>query len=128
MSVGSVLPAGDLACLQAGGAHVQTLALRDTDLRVHGLNVGVPPAAGAPVGVRDRLAEAWPLATNVADGSHVRHSSLIKRKLAERPVNSRPGVHQAATPDSRRASRYRVTARAMAPDTGPLVCRMSTPV
>src|SRR5262245_39859765 len=73
---GSVLPAGDLARLQAGGAHVQTLALRSTDLRVHSLNVGVPPAAGAPVGVRDRLAEAWPLATDVADGSHVRHSFL----------------------------------------------------
>lgn len=67
--------ANDLARPQAGGAHVHALA-GAANLRVHGLNVRVPPAPGLPVGVRDRIAEARPLATDVADGSHVRHPLL----------------------------------------------------
>src|SRR3954468_7657560 len=63
--------ANDLARLDARGAHVQALALGHTHLGVHGLDVRVPPAVGTAVGVRDQLAEAGSLATDVAHGSHV---------------------------------------------------------
>src|ERR1700753_4229748 len=66
----------DLAGLQAGGAHLEALPLRDADLGPYGLDVRVPPAVVTPVGVRDRHAEAGPLATDVANGSHVRHSLM----------------------------------------------------
>src|SRR5436305_6823243 len=63
--------ADDLARLDARGAHVEALALGHAHLGVDGLDVRVPPAVGTAVGVRDRLAEARSLATDVAHGSHV---------------------------------------------------------
>src|ERR1700751_5300954 len=60
--------AGDLACLDAGGADVQALGRARHD-SANGLDVGVPAAAGAAVRVRDVVAEARPLAAYVADGS-----------------------------------------------------------
>src|SRR4051794_1733698 len=59
----------DLAGLQAGRAD----ALLDLVARLehaHGLDVGVPAAARAPVGVGDALAEAGSLPAHVAVGSH----------------------------------------------------------
>src|ERR687886_199297 len=61
--------AGDLARLQAGGAHVEPLRGRP-DHRADPLDVRVPATLGAPVGVRDRVTEARPLAADVAVGSH----------------------------------------------------------
>src|ERR1700761_2050672 len=61
--------AGDLACLDAGGAHVHALG-RAADRGADALDVRVPAAAGAAVRVRDVIAEARPLAAYFADGSH----------------------------------------------------------
>ena len=61
--------AGDLARLDAGGAHVQALG-RTGDDGPNGLDVRVPTTAGTDVRVRHVVAEARPLAANVADGSH----------------------------------------------------------
>jgi len=53
------LAAGDLAGFDAGRAGVDPLLVAaGTGHDVHGLDVGVPPTAGAAVGVRHRLAEA----------------------------------------------------------------------
>src|SRR4051794_6253611 len=66
--------AGDLACLQAGGADVEPLrGLADDG--VHGLDVRVPATGGAPVGVRNRHPEAGALAADVA---HRGHGKLLK--------------------------------------------------
>src|SRR3954452_19806363 len=66
--------AGDLAGLDAGGAHVE--ALRGlADHRAHGLDVGVPAPLRAPVRVRDAVTEARPLAADVAVRSHGDNSS-----------------------------------------------------
>jgi hypothetical protein len=76
----SALPwvlAGDLAGLEAGGAHVE--ALRGlADHRAHGLDVGVPAALGTPVRVRDAVTEARPLAADVAGGSHGQTTPLVQ--------------------------------------------------
>jgi len=61
--------AGDPACLDAGGADVQALG-RAAHGGADTLDVRVPAAAGAAVRVRDVVAEARPLAADVADGSH----------------------------------------------------------
>ncbi len=61
--------AGDLACLDAGGAHVDPLG-RAAGHGADPLDVRVPAAAGAAVRVRDVIAETRPLAAYVADGSH----------------------------------------------------------
>src|SRR6478752_5779001 len=61
--------AGDLAGLDAGGAHVQPLR-RAVHHCAHGLDVRVPAAAGAAVRVGDVVAEGRLLSANVADGSH----------------------------------------------------------
>src|ERR1700756_3906847 len=61
--------AGDLAGLDAGGAHVQALGRAGND-RSNSLDVRVPATASADVRVRHVVAEARPLAANVADGSH----------------------------------------------------------
>ena len=50
------------------------------DLGAHRLDVRVPAAVRLPLGVRNRMAEARPLATDVAHGSHVSHSfRFLKR-------------------------------------------------
>ncbi len=63
------LAAGDLAGLQAGCAHVLTFR-GFAHQRADSLDVWVPAALGAPVRVRDGMAEARPLAADVACGSH----------------------------------------------------------
>ena len=62
----------DLACLQAGGAHVDLTGVTRGNLGTNRLNVRVPATIGTPVRVRDRLTEAGPLGAYVADGSHSR--------------------------------------------------------
>ncbi len=101
--------AGDLAGLDAGGAHVE--ALRGlaglAHHRAHGLDVGVPAALGTPVRVRDAVTEARPLAADVAVGSHgqtlllCRHGS--QRACARWPSMGGPFVRAtaAAYPTSR---------------------------
>src|SRR5580704_13136041 len=61
--------AGDLARLDARGAHLQA-ARRTVHLGPHGLDVWVEAARGAAVRVRDPVTETRPLAADVADGSH----------------------------------------------------------
>ena len=61
--------ARDLAGLDARGAGVQPLR-RAPDHCTHRLDVGVPTTVGTAMRVRDTLAEARPLATDVAVGSH----------------------------------------------------------
>jgi len=61
--------AGDPAGLDAGGAHVQALGRTAYD-DAPALDVRVPAAGGAAVRERDVVAEARPLAADVADGSH----------------------------------------------------------
>lgn len=63
------LGASDLARLEARGAHIQALG-STADEGAHALNVGVPAARGAAVGVRDRVAPARALAANITGGSH----------------------------------------------------------
>ena len=55
--------------LEAGRAHVEALG-GAIDESTHTLDVGVPPAVGPHVGVRDALAEDGALAANVAHSSH----------------------------------------------------------
>ena len=55
--------------LEAGRAHVEALG-GAVDESTHTLDVGVPPAVGPHVGVRDALAEDGALAANVAHSSH----------------------------------------------------------
>src|SRR5216117_3033530 len=66
---GAVALAGDLAGLDAGRAHAQPLG-RSVDGGAHDLDVGVEAARGAAVRVGDPVAEARPLAADVADRSH----------------------------------------------------------
>lgn len=61
--------AGNLAGLQAGGAHVQALG-RAIDECPNALNVRVPAAGSAHVGVRDTLTKPGTLSAYIADGSH----------------------------------------------------------
>ncbi|AJC55758.1 hypothetical protein GZL_03172 [Streptomyces sp. 769] len=61
--------ARDLAGLDARGAGVQLLR-RAPDHCTHRLDVGVPTTVGTAMRVRDTLAEARPLAADVAVGSH----------------------------------------------------------
>lgn len=58
-----------LAGLEAGRAHVEALG-GAVDESTHTLDIGVPPAVGPHVGVRDALAEDGALAANVAHSSH----------------------------------------------------------
>jgi thiamine-monophosphate kinase len=72
-AAGSTVPAralaGDLACLDAGGAHVDPLR-RTADHGADPLDVRVKAAGSAAVRERDVVAEARPLAAYIADGSH----------------------------------------------------------
>ncbi len=61
--------ARDLAGLDARGADVEPLR-RPTDHGTHALDVGVPATGRTAVRVRNAVAEARPLAANVAVGSH----------------------------------------------------------
>ena len=71
VGVGAQL-ARDLACLDAGGAHVELLGglAGLADHGAHRLDVGVPAALRAPVRVGDAVTEARTLAADVAVGSH----------------------------------------------------------
>lgn len=61
--------ARDLAGLDARGADVEPLR-RPTDHGTHALDVGIPATGRTAVRVRNAVAEARPLAANVAVGSH----------------------------------------------------------
>jgi hypothetical protein len=61
--------ADDLAGLQARGAHVQPLRGL-ADECVNRLDVGVPAARGAAVGVRNGHAESRPFAADIANSGH----------------------------------------------------------
>ena len=76
--------AGDLACLDAGGADVQPLAGTAADHSTNGLDVGIPAAAGAAVGVRYGHAEARTLAADIAHSRHGRHSKREVSRTAAR--------------------------------------------
>src|SRR3954471_2221837 len=76
--------AGDLACLEAGGADVETLRGL-ADLGVHGLDVRVPAARGAAVGVGHGHAEARTLAADVAHRGHEKLPEIRSNGLAGEP-------------------------------------------
>jgi hypothetical protein len=62
----------------------------DGDQRANGLHVRVPPARGAAVGVGHRLAEAGPLAADVA---HAGHGELLRdlvRRARRRMLAGQP--------------------------------------
>ena len=90
----------DLAGFEAGGAYVEAVTIAGADSRPDGLNVRVPPAMCPPMRVRDRHAEARPLAADVAHGSHVTHSLGLSRGWYARLPGGRgeayPAVHGAA--------------------------------
>src|SRR6266568_1713286 len=83
----AALGAGDLACLQARGAHGEALAGAGSHERADGLHVRVPPAVGAAVGVRDGHAEARALAADIADAGH--DGLLDRYATSERPATCR---------------------------------------
>src|SRR5207248_2590625 len=68
----------DLAGLQAGGTDPDALG-RAVHQGAHALDVGVPAALGAPVGVADRHTERGMLAAHLADRGH---PLKIARQLA----------------------------------------------
>ena len=72
--------ADDLASLEAGRAYVLALG-GAADQRAHALDIGIPAALGASVGVRDGIAEAGALAADIAVGSH---SALSKTRIDRR--------------------------------------------
>src|ERR1700755_1989020 len=72
---GGQLGADEPAGPNAGRAGVDPLLVAaGTGHDMHSLNVGVPPAAGAAVGVRHRLAEAGAFPADIA---HSGHSELL---------------------------------------------------
>ncbi len=81
--------AGDLPGLDAGGAHVQPLR-RPVDRRAHGLDVGLPVAAGSAVRVGDVVAENRLLSADVADGSHGHRSFRNQRARVVSGRKARP--------------------------------------
>src|SRR5829696_1459722 len=76
--------AGDLAGLEAGRAHGHPAPRARADEGAHGLHVRVPPPGGAAVGVGHRLAEAGPLAADVAQGGHGKLLEISSKGPAER--------------------------------------------
>ena len=94
--------AGDLACLDAGGADVDPLR-RAADRDAAALDVRVPAAAGTAVRERDVVAEDRPLAAYVADGSH---SSLHLTSVTPGPCPPFGRIRQPSKP-TRRHSRSR---------------------
>ena len=91
------LASRDLARFEARSADVEAVTIAGADSRPDGLNVRVPPAMCPPVRVRDRHAEARPLAADVAHGSHVTHSLGSSRRPVDRAVGVKrnPTVHGA---------------------------------
>ena len=84
----SALRADDLAGLEAGGADAELLRglAGRAGQRVHRLDVRVPAAAGAPVGVADGHAEAGALATHVAGRSHGHSKIRLREEGTHGPV------------------------------------------
>src|SRR6476659_1715393 len=93
--------AGELAGLDAGRAHAQPLG-RPVDGGPDDLDVGVPAARGAAVRVGDPVAEARPLAADVADSSHGIAPLVWLRKLDAAPAPPGPAVEGYPTPGPRR--------------------------
>src|SRR5205085_11004311 len=71
----------DLAGLDAGRAHVEPLLVATRTSHVNGLDVRVPPAAGAAVGVRHRLTEAGAFPADIAHSGHRSSSSSVRVRL-----------------------------------------------
>src|SRR4029077_3763845 len=93
--------AGELSGLDAGRAHAQPLG-RPVDGGPDDLDVGVPAARGAAVRVGDPVAEARPLAADVADSSHGIAPLVWLRKLDAAPAPPGPAVEGYPTPAPRR--------------------------
>jgi hypothetical protein len=76
---GRQLAADDLAGLDARRAGVDPLLVAaGAGHDVHSLDVGVPPAAGAAVGVRHRLTEAGAFPADIAHSGHSSSSSKFR--------------------------------------------------
>ena len=84
----STLLASDLSGLEAGGADVDAL-WGSLDHRANTLNVGVPTAAGADVGVRNGVTPRWALAADFAVGSHGK--TPLSAKDVENQMSGRKG-------------------------------------
>ena len=112
--------ARDLAGLDARGADVEPLR-RPPDHGTHALDVGVPATRGTAVRVRDAVAEARPLAADVAVGSHGSLQRLqmhLRGKARESP--GQPEQHTTATPVQRNyhgSRRVRPSGQARRPTT-----------
>src|SRR3954471_20736588 len=91
--------AGDLACLEAGGADVETLRGL-ADLGVHGLAVRVPAARGAAVGVGHGHAEAGTLAADVAHRGHEKLPEIRSNGLGRDRGRQQPGRSVSTLPDT----------------------------
>ena len=87
-----------LAGLEAGRAHVEALG-GAVDESTHTLDVGVPPAVGPHVGVRDALAEDGALAADVANSSHGVSLLIFNLKT---PRLGKPGLAQGHVPQANR--------------------------
>ena len=84
--------------LEAGRAHVEALG-GAIDESTHTLDVGVPPAVGPHVGVRDALAEDGALAADVANSSHGVSLLIFNLKT---PRLGKPGLAQGHVPQANR--------------------------
>src|SRR5215813_498340 len=93
--------AGELPGFDAGRAHAQPLG-RPVDGGPDDLDVGVPAARGAAMRVGDPVAEARPLAADVADSSHGIAPLVWWRKLDAAPAPPGPAVEGYPTPAPRR--------------------------
>src|ERR1700760_4084765 len=86
--------AADLARLQARGADVHPLTVARAVAGVHHLDVRVPPAVGATVGVRHRLAETGALRAHV---THGRHDEQLLEVLYDDPARAVPAPGRTVT-------------------------------
>ena len=84
--------------LEAGRAHVEALGGAAHE-STHTLDVGVPPAVGPHVGVRDALAEDGALAADVANSSHGVSLLIFNLKT---PRLGKPGLAQGHVPQANR--------------------------
>ena len=91
--------AGNPARLDAGGAHVHALGRAAHD-HAPALDVRVPAAGGAAVRERDVVAEARPLAADVADGSH----GSLQEEVGMDPLPGGSGSRR-SLPDTRPRAR-----------------------
>ena len=108
--------AGDLAGLEAAGAHVEALG-GAVDLGAHALDVGVEATLGDLAGPRPVVAEARALGADVADGSHRELLGVIRDQIGGPDAwpDNRASVSDARWVGANRADRQRPSARAGRP-------------